>query len=409
MLKVADKIGSIAVQAIADTDERAIRTLDAARELGPKIRAAADEIEQGRRLPLRLVGEMQQAGVFRMAMPRAWGGPELDFLSQMRVIEALSIADASAGWCAMIGVDGGYMTAYVDQTVAREMYTDIDSVTAITFAPPGRAATAKGGFIVNGRWPFASGCQHARWLIGHFAIFDGDSPRLQPNGLPETRFGFLPFEECEILDTWTTNGLRGSGSHDWTVKDRFIPEQRTFNLAAPTMYRKGPLYTLPNLLLYKVCAVGLGIARGAIDDFIELAKNKPVTFKSPAASKAMLRDETYAQCAVAQAEALVSSARGFVFEALGDMWHTLLTGDLPSLQQRARARLAMVHASTACVQAVELLYKANGGSSVYAGNAFDRRLRDIQTANQHTTVSLKTWEVTGRVLLGLEPNYGLLF
>jgi alkylation response protein AidB-like acyl-CoA dehydrogenase len=400
---------SLTVNTIADSRKGAIRTLDAARELSPKIRAAADEIEQGRRLPPHLVQEMQRAGVFRMAMPRAWGGPELDFLSQMRVIEALSMADASAGWCAMIGVDGGYMTAYIDQTVAREMYPDIDSVTAITFAPPGRAVKTKDGFTVNGRWPFASGCQNATWLIGHFAIFDGDSPLLQPNGLPETRFGFLPAEECEIIDTWNTNGLRGSGSHDWTVKDRFIPEQRTFNLAAPTMYRKGPLYTLPNLLLYKVCGVALGIARGAIEDFIALAQNKPMTFKSPSARKAMLRDETYAQCTVAQVEAMVSSARGFVFEAFGDVWNTLLTGDLPSLIQRARARLAMVHASTACTQAVELLYKANGGSSVYAGNAFDRRQRDIQTANQHTTVSLKTWEVTGRVLLGLEPNYGLLF
>jgi alkylation response protein AidB-like acyl-CoA dehydrogenase len=134
-----------------------------------------------------------------------------------------------------------------------------------------------------------------------------------------------------------------------------------------------------------------------------------VTFKSPSGGKAILRDETYAQCAVAQAEALVSSARSFVFETVDDMWKTLLTGDLPSLKQRARARLAMVHASTACTQAVELLYKANGGSSVYTGNPFDRRLRDIQTVNQHTVVSLKTWEVMGRVLLGLDPNYGLLF
>jgi alkylation response protein AidB-like acyl-CoA dehydrogenase len=219
----------------------------------------------------------------------------------------------------------------------------------------------------------------------------------------------MPAEECEIIDTWTTSGLRGSGSHDWTVKDRFIPEARTFNLAAPTQYRKGPLYTLPNLLLYKAAAVVLGIARGAIDDFIALASNKPLTFKSPSAGKALLRDETYAQCTVAQAEAMVSSARGFVFEAVGDMWNTLLTGDYPSPKQRARARLAMVHASTVCTQAVELLYKANGGSSVYAGNTFDRRLRDIQAANQHAVVSLKTWEVSGRVLLGLEPNYGLLF
>jgi alkylation response protein AidB-like acyl-CoA dehydrogenase len=409
MLNIDDETGLVAMKTVADRNERSTTTLDAVRELAPKIRAAADEIEQGRRLPLHLVREMQRAGVFRMAMPRAWGGPELDFISQMQVIEALSIADASVGWCVVIGADGGYMTAYIDQTVAREMYADIDAVTAVTFAPPGTAVKKGDGFIVNGRWPFASGCQHASWMVGHFVIFDGDSPRLQPDGLPETRFGFLPARECEILDTWTTNGLRGSGSHDWTVKDRFIPEQRTFNLAAPTLYREGPLYTLPNLLLYKGAALVSGIARGAIDDFIALAKNKPITFKSPSASKAMLRDETYAQCTVAQAEAMVSSARGFVFEAIGDMWNTLLSGDFPSLKQRARARLAMVHASTACTQAVELLYKASGGSSVYTGNPFDRRLRDIQTANQHTVVSLKTWEVTGRVLLGLEPNYGLLF
>jgi alkylation response protein AidB-like acyl-CoA dehydrogenase len=393
-----------------DSDDSATRTLEAARELGPKIRAAADEIEQGRRLPMHLVRDMQRAGMFRMAMPRAWGGPELDFLTQMRVIEALSMADASAGWCTMIGVDGGYMTAFIDQAVAREMYRDLDSVTAVTFAPPGKAMKTKDGFVVHGRWPFGSGCQHATWLIGHFLVFDGDTLRVGPNGLPETRFGFLPAEECEILDTWTTNGLRGSGSHDWTVKDRFIPEERTFNLAAPTIYRQGPLYALPNLLIYKVSGVGLGIARGAIEDFIAMASNKPMTFKSPSASKAaMLRDESFVQCTLAQAEALVSSARGFVYDAFGDLWNTLAAGDPPSLKQRARGRLAMAHGSAACLQAVELLYKANGGSSVYAGNAFDRRLRDMQTANQHTVVSLKTWEVTGRVLLGLEHNYGLLF
>jgi indole-3-acetate monooxygenase len=393
-----------------DSDDNATRTLEAARELGPKIRAAAEEIEQGRRLPMHLVRDMQRAGMFRMAMPRTWGGPELDFLTQMRVIEALSMADASAGWCTMIGVDGGYMTAFIDQAVAREMYRDLDSVTAVTFAPPGKAVKTKDGFLVNGRWPFGSGCQHATWLIGHFLVFDGDSLRVGPNGLPETRFGFLPAEECEILDTWTTNGLRGSGSHDWTVKDRFIPEERTFNLAAPIIYRQGPLYALPNLLIYKVSGVGLGIARGAIEDFIAMASNKPMTFKSPSASKAaMLRDESFVQCTLAQAEALVSSARGFVYEAFGDLWNTLAAGDPPSLKQRARGRLAMAHGSAACLQAVELLYKANGGSSVYAGNAFDRRLRDMQTANQHTVVSLKTWEVTGRVLLGLEHNYGLLF
>jgi len=255
MLKIADGMDSVTLRNATDAEESAIGTTAAVRELDPKIRAAAKEIELGRRLPLHIVREMQRAGVFRMSMPRAWGGSELDLLSQLEVIETLSRADASVGWCAMIGTDGGYATAFIDQAVAREMYPDVDMVTAITFAPPGRAVKTRDGFTVNGRWPFASGCQHASWFVGHFAVFDGDSPRLDRNGLPETRFGFLPAEECEIIDTWKTNGLRGSGSHDWTVRDCFIPEARTFNLAAPTIYRQGPLYQLPNLLLYKFSAV----------------------------------------------------------------------------------------------------------------------------------------------------------
>ncbi len=392
-----------------DAKDAGRQILDAVGELAPTIRAAAEEIETGRRLPIHIVDAMKRAGVFRMAMPKAWGGPELDFPSQLRVLEALSAANGSVGWCAMIGIDGGYMTAFIDQTVAREMYCDIDSPTAITFAPPGKADKVRGGFRVTGRWPFASGCQHAAWLIGHFAVIEDGSPRMQENGFPETRFAFVAPDQCEIIDTWTSIGLRGSGSHDWSVTDRFVPEERTFNLASPTFHRKGPLNLLPNLLLYKTPAVALGIARCAIDEFTAMAAEKPLTFGAGGDKRPMLRDEGYVQSAVAQAEALVSSARGFVFEAIGDLWSALMTGERPSLKQRARARLAMVHANAACTQAVEILYKANGGASVYARNIFERLLRDIQTTNQHTVVSLKTWEVAGRVLLGLPPNHGLLF
>src|SRR5271166_4698017 len=142
------------------------RLLEAVRELEPLIRAASEEIEQGRRLPLPLVQQMERAGFFGMAMPKEWGGPELDFPSQVRVIEALSAIDASVGWCVMIGIDGGYMTAFIDQKLARAMYPDVNVATAITFAPPGKAVKQGDGFVVNGRWPFGSGCQHAPWLIG---------------------------------------------------------------------------------------------------------------------------------------------------------------------------------------------------------------------------------------------------
>jgi alkylation response protein AidB-like acyl-CoA dehydrogenase len=167
-------------------------TLEAAVALRPTMIALRNQIERERCLPPHLVQQLKDAGVFRMTMPHVWGGSELDLPSQLEVIEALSMADTSVGWCAMIGTDGGYTTAFIDQGVAREIYPDVDMVTAITSMPPGKAVKTGDGFTVSGRWPFASGCQHATWFIGHFTVFDGDSPRLDCDGLPETRFGFLP-------------------------------------------------------------------------------------------------------------------------------------------------------------------------------------------------------------------------
>jgi len=374
--------------------------VEAALALGPQIRAAADEIEQGRRLPLPLVQAMKEAGVFRMTMPRAWGGPEADPLTQLRVIEALSIADGSVGWCAMIGSDSGYFSAFLDQAVARDMYPDLDAVTGSSLKPAGRALLVAGGYRVSGRWAFGSGCQHSTWMASSCIVFEGDTPRMGASGIPEIRVCFLPAADCEIIDTWYTTGLRASGSHDFAVKDVFVPAERTFSLLAPPVQRPDPLYAFPTMFLSNFPGVALGIARSAIDALVTLAGQKPVVM----GGGKTLRDEAHLQSAVAYAEALVGSARSYVFEVLGDLWAALVAGNQPSTGQRARYRLSMTHVHSACVQAVELVYKVGGGSSVYATHPFDRHFRDIHTINQHLAVSLKTYEVAGRMLLGLEPG-----
>ena len=189
------------------TTNEAEQIVEAARALGPQIRATIEEMEQGRHLPAPLVQAMQQAGVFRMTMPHEWGGPEADPLTQIRVVEALSSADGSVGWCSMIGSDGGYFTAFLDQAVAREMYTDINAVTATVLRPSGQALVTKGGYRVSGRWKFASGCQHSTWIANACAVFDdNDTPRLSTKGNPEVLACFMPASECEIIDTWTTTG-----------------------------------------------------------------------------------------------------------------------------------------------------------------------------------------------------------
>src|ERR1700730_19400 len=128
--------------------------LHAAIGLAEQIRGASGEIEQGRRLPPGIAAAMKDAGVFGMAMPREWGGPELDPLTQLRVIEALAMAEGSVGWCAMIGSDGGYITAILEEDVAPAMYPDIRVATGAAGTTTGRAVRVPGGYRVSGRFPF---------------------------------------------------------------------------------------------------------------------------------------------------------------------------------------------------------------------------------------------------------------
>src|SRR6266550_5817464 len=156
----AIKTTSVAGEATADDSP----VLHAAIGLAAQIRAASDEIERGRRLPPGIAMAMKDAGVFGMAMPRIWGGSELDPLTQFRVIEALAMAEGSVGWCAMIGCDGGYISAFLDQDVARTMYADPRVATGAAATTSGKAIRVPGGYRVSGRFPFVSGCKHCEWV-----------------------------------------------------------------------------------------------------------------------------------------------------------------------------------------------------------------------------------------------------
>src|SRR5262245_10887321 len=198
-------------------------------ELAPKIRAAGDEMERIRRIPPDIAQAMKDTGVFGMVLPRSWGAEELDPLTQLRVIEALAMVEGSAGWCAMIGCDGGYITAFLDEAVAREMYRDISVATAATATATGEATPVGGGYRVSGRFPFSSGCQHSEWVWVGCKVMENGRQRVSPKGIPETRTCFLKLSDAEILDTWYTTGLRGTGSHDLVVHDVVVPAERTFS------------------------------------------------------------------------------------------------------------------------------------------------------------------------------------
>src|SRR6516162_826647 len=273
--------------------------LHAAIALAEQIRAASDEIERGRRIPPSTAQAMKDAGVFGMAMPRVWGGPELDPLTQFRVIEALAMADGSVGWCAMIGCDGGYVTAFLDQDVACTMYPDVLVATGAAATTTGQAVRVPGGYRVSGRFPFVSGCQHCEWVwLGCTVVENGD-PCVDSNGVPETRQCLLRLSQCEILDTWHTTGLRGTGSNDIVVCDEFVEEEHSFSFQDPELIKRdGPLYSFPFLFIAKGAAPALGIARHALDTLIESAAAKPArryTLGDRIETPKVLRDDVYVQ------------------------------------------------------------------------------------------------------------------
>jgi alkylation response protein AidB-like acyl-CoA dehydrogenase len=370
--------------------------------LRPQIDQYRDQLEADRRLPAPLVAALTEAGVFRMLIPAALGGLELEPHAAIAVLEALATADGSVGWCAMIGATGGIFAGFLPEPGAREVYgSDSDVVTGGSFAPNGRAVPVDGGYRLSGRWAFASGSQHCTWLVANAIVMDGDQPRRTADGAPDLRLLFVPAGDYEILDTWTTGGLRGTGSHDFTVSEVFVPERRGFGFLTGRSALGRPLYRGPLTTWFgpMVAAVALGIARASIETLSDLAGRKVPTLRQN-----LLRERVLVQVQVAQAEAQLRSARAFLYETVKDVWCSVSAGNEPSVEELHLLRLAGAHAADSALAAVEKMYKAGGGTSVYSRSPLDRQMRDVHAATQHIGVSHIHYELAGRIFLGMEPG-----
>lgn len=367
----------------------------AARALAPKAQAAAEQAERERRLPEEVVQGMIAAGLPNMLVPQTLGGGEVHPATMVRAIEELAIGDGAAAWCAIIAATSGIPAAYMDEGAAREIFGP-DVVVGGVFAPRGKATRVAGGYSASGRWPFASGCQHCTWLQGGTLTSPGGD---SPDERPAFHLMLFPAEDVEIIDTWSVSGLCGTGSHDIEVRDLFVPESRAVSLASPS--HPGPLYTFPifGLIAVGIAAVSLGLARGAIDELLTLAGAKV-----PTMSSRRLADRSAIQSAVAEAEATLRSARAFLFEAIADAWEAATTEGQIDLERRALLRVAATNATRSSASAVDLMYEAGGGSSIYRTSPLQRRFRDVHTATQHMMVAPPTYELAGRVLLGIDTD-----
>lgn len=376
----------------------------ATQALAPLIQESLATMEAERRLPVNVVEALRALGAFRLAVPRTYGGLELDPMTQVRVVEELSRLDGSVGWCAMISSAGSFSGAFLTPEVAQRLFGSVDFSLAGQVVPVGRAELVEGGYRVTGQYRFGSGCQHASVISGGCVVFEGGKPRQLAKGRPEIRAMLFPPAACTILDTWYTTGLAGTGSHDFAVDDVFVPFAESWSFAERP-HCSGPLYQFPPLFLVTHAGVPLGIARAALDTVIELASRKellpdPHKLFSPR----LLRDESRVHEAIAVAEGTLAAARGFVYSTLEALWETLNRNETPSPRQRALYRIMLIDVHRAAKDVVSTMYDLAATSAIYRSHPLDRLMRDILTACQHGIVHPKMYRPAGRLLLGLESG-----
>lgn len=369
--------------------------------LCPEISSRAQEIEAARRLPGDLAAKLADTGAFRLMIPESLGGFQAEPSEIIRVVERVGREDASTAWCVMIAGTNSVVSAYLPQEVAEPIFGDPKVITGGVFAPKGQATLEDGSYRINGHWNWASGSTHCHWLTGGCVVMEDGRPRLMENGAPEIRSMVFPADEVELKDTWQVLGQCGTGSGDMIARDLIVPQERSVSLATDKPVAEGALYAFPvfGILALGICSVSLGNARGAIDDLIDLA-----TEKTPQGSTKTLANRAYTQIEIAKAEAGLSSARAFVMEAVDDAWQAAQKEGEISLDLRARLRLAATHATRTASDVVRAMYDLGGGSSVFLASPLQRRLRDAHVATSHMMIAPPTYELAGRVFLGLDTD-----
>jgi len=372
------------------------------------IREASGEAESNRQLSSHVADALREAGCYRMFRPRSRGGLDFDPVSGFRVIEELARIDSAAGWNVAIANASEPFGAWFSDAATEKVFGPADSVLCGAFNPPRRAVPVDGGYQVSGRCSFNSNCTAANWNLGLAHIYDGETERLDENGVPETLIVLIPMDEMEIINNWDTLGMRGTGSHDVNVDDVFVPAERAVPFVPdfePSSAYNGPFHLLtvwPPVACNAVSA--LGVAQAAIDEFVELA-----TKKIPAYTERTVRDKDVTQFRFAKARARLESARAYLHETFDNAWQRALDGKALAMEDRATLQLSATNVVIASAESVDLIHSLVGASGIRNNNKFQRYFRDAHVITQHGFVCESRLEAVGQVNLGLDPTWPFFY
>jgi alkylation response protein AidB-like acyl-CoA dehydrogenase len=370
------------------------------RGLRPVIEAHRDEAQTLHHLPDPVARAFVEANVYRLLLPVEYGGEDIDPLDYYDLIEEVASYDGSAGWNFSIGSSTPLVFGDLSPSRLRTIFDSPDACVAASTTPLGHAIEVEGGYRLAGRFAWASGVHHARWVVAMGAVFDGATMRKSPIGTPAILGFVMPKEDCVVLDTWHVLGLRGTGSTEFEADNVFVPKDLAIRFFRPESRYPYPIFRMPPTYFgYNHVSVMNGIARSALAALKTLAATK-----SSAMPPGGLRDDPQAQYAVAKAEAMIDANRLAVKDAFRLFWDPVVANESVSMEARARLRRAIAHAAENAVEAVQLCYRAAGGSAVYESAPFERALRDVNTAATHMAVRRVMMEEAGRVAFGLTPR-----
>ena len=370
------------------------------RELAPHITARIAEMEAARRIPLDLVETLRSIGVFRIFAPRSHGGLELDFPTGMEIVGALARIDGAVGWTAMIGCVSAIFLPWLPRTTYDQIFRNgPDVITAGSAMPAGTAEAAAGGWRVNGRWPFASGCQHADFMIGFCIMTEGGKPLPGPAGAggpPLVRGVMLPARDWQIEDTWHVAGLKGTGSHHILLRDKLIPAANFLDLANGVPCLPGPLYqTVPHFLPLAHAAFSVSMAEGALAELVELANTGRQQLRAPTP----MRQSEVFQAELGRIEAEVRAVRAFFEAQAASHWRHAVAGTLKDEGLLIQGTQAAIWLATTCVHVADSCFALGGASALYETSPLQRRMRDLHAAAQHAAVQQRHYLGAGKLLL----------
>jgi alkylation response protein AidB-like acyl-CoA dehydrogenase len=359
------------------------------------------ETDRARRLPAELVAPLRGSGLLRAGAPREAEGLELAPGVALRAAEEVARGDASAGWCVSIAITSSLLVAYLPADAREELFGGGRGIAAGVWAPRGKARPVDGGVVVSGRWGFCSGITHADLLFAGCFV---EGSAAGSGGRPAPSVVALPRADLEILDTWHTLGLRGTGSHDAVANEVFVPGARLFSLFdGPVLNR--PLYRFPvfGFFALSIAAAALGNARAAIDALVELAAGKVGL-----GSSRTLAERASTQAAVAAAEASLRAARTLYYTTIDAAWQAAQRDVPVPVALRNDLRLAATHAVRTSAEVARAMFDLAGGSAIYDDSPLQRHFRDAHTATAHFQVNEASRELPGRILLGQPADASML-